>query len=60
MNITTELGTNILHHSEGNGYVTIQLYKTSNKIRIALPMMEWVLYKNLKLRKIPSLLNTRF
>ncbi|MCT1540252.1 MULTISPECIES: ATP-binding protein [Lysinibacillus] len=36
MNITTELGTNILHHSEGNGYVTIQLYKTSNKIRIGI------------------------
>ncbi|MEK4230583.1 hypothetical protein [Solibacillus sp. FSL H8-0538] len=36
INITTELGTNIYNHSGGNGFVTIQLYKSSNKIRIGL------------------------
>ncbi|WP_285396087.1 ATP-binding protein [Lysinibacillus sp. fls2-241-R2A-57] len=36
VNITTELGTNIYHHSEGQGYVTVQLYKKSSKIRIGI------------------------
>lgn len=35
-NIATELATNIIDHSEGNGYVAIQYYKTTNTIRLAI------------------------